>query len=90
MNNPQQFQKLGRIVGFVGFAGIAASNCIYDVQGGSRAVIFDRLQGVKSDVVGEGTHFLFHGCRSQSSLTSEASQRTYPPTQEPRTCKTCP
>ncbi|CAI8494711.1 Prohibitin-1, subunit of the prohibitin complex (Phb1p-Phb2p) [Hanseniaspora opuntiae] len=57
MNNPQQFQKLGRIVGFVGFAGIAASNCIYDVQGGSRAVIFDRLQGVKSDVVGEGTHF---------------------------------
>lgn len=31
---------------------------IYDVRGGSRAVIFDRLQGVKEGVVNEGTHFL--------------------------------
>jgi hypothetical protein len=31
---------------------------IYDVRGGTRAVIFDRLQGVKEDVVSEGTHFL--------------------------------
>lgn len=57
MNNPQQFQKLGRIAGILGLTGIAASNCIYDVQGGSRAIIFDRLQGVKPDVISEGTHF---------------------------------
>ena len=31
---------------------------IYDVRGGSRAVIFDRLSGVKETVVNEGTHFL--------------------------------
>ncbi|KAH0530887.1 hypothetical protein TsFJ059_005462 [Trichoderma semiorbis] len=31
---------------------------IYDVRGGTRAVIFDRLSGVKEDVVNEGTHFL--------------------------------
>ncbi|KAK4104504.1 hypothetical protein N658DRAFT_441976 [Parathielavia hyrcaniae] len=31
---------------------------IYDVKGGSRAVIFDRLSGVKDTVVNEGTHFL--------------------------------
>ncbi|KAL8800585.1 MAG: hypothetical protein Q9200_007201 [Gallowayella weberi] len=31
---------------------------IYDVKGGSRAVIFDRLKGVKEDVINEGTHFL--------------------------------
>lgn len=31
---------------------------MYDVDGGSRAVIFDRISGVKKDVVGEGTHFL--------------------------------
>ncbi|CAG8592971.1 10643_t:CDS:2 [Paraglomus occultum] len=31
---------------------------IYDVQGGHRAVIFDRLKGVKPNPVGEGTHFL--------------------------------
>ncbi|KAK6513536.1 Prohibitin-1, subunit of the prohibitin complex (Phb1p-Phb2p) [Arthrobotrys megalospora] len=31
---------------------------LYDVKGGSRAVIFDRLSGVKESVVNEGTHFL--------------------------------
>ncbi|KAI5923051.1 prohibitin-1 [Camillea tinctor] len=37
--------------------GIVQSS-IYDVKGGSRAVIFDRLQGVKESVISEGTHFL--------------------------------
>ncbi|KAF5092239.1 hypothetical protein D0Z00_004680 [Geotrichum galactomycetum] len=36
----------------------AAQNSLYDVKGGSRAVIFDRLSGVQQEVVGEGTHFL--------------------------------
>ncbi|ODV66482.1 hypothetical protein HYPBUDRAFT_6884 [Hyphopichia burtonii NRRL Y-1933] len=31
---------------------------IYDVEGGKRAVIFDRLKGVQPQVIGEGTHFL--------------------------------
>ncbi|KAI5301257.1 Prohibitin-1, subunit of the prohibitin complex (Phb1p-Phb2p) [Ascosphaera atra] len=31
---------------------------MYDVQGGSRAVIFDRIKGVQERVVNEGTHFL--------------------------------
>ncbi|KFX87673.1 hypothetical protein O988_05527 [Pseudogymnoascus sp. VKM F-3808] len=35
-----------------------AQASIYDVKGGSRAVIFDRLAGVKEQVAGEGTHFL--------------------------------
>ena len=34
------------------------NNAIYDVKGGTRAVIFDRLSGVQENVVGEGTHFL--------------------------------
>lgn len=40
----------------VGIAIVQAS--IYDVRGGSRAVIFDRLSGVKETVISEGTHFL--------------------------------
>lgn len=40
----------------VGFSFAQAS--IYDVKGGTRAVIFDRLSGVKDQVVNEGTHFL--------------------------------
>ncbi|KAK3327097.1 band 7 family-domain-containing protein [Cercophora scortea] len=35
-----------------------ASNAIYDVKGGSRAVIFDRISGVQERVIDEGTHFL--------------------------------
>ena len=31
---------------------------MYDVKGGQRAVIFDRLSGVKEQVINEGTHFL--------------------------------
>ncbi|KAI1389865.1 band 7 family-domain-containing protein [Hypoxylon trugodes] len=39
-------------------AGSFVQASIYDVRGGSRAVIFDRLQGVKENVINEGTHFL--------------------------------
>lgn len=38
-------------------AGVAQAS-LYDVKGGTRAVIFDRVSGVKEDVVNEGTHFL--------------------------------
>ncbi|KAK0619252.1 band 7 family-domain-containing protein [Immersiella caudata] len=34
------------------------SNSIYDVKGGTRAVIFNRYSGVQEEVVNEGTHFL--------------------------------
>lgn len=37
---------------------VLASQALYDVRGGTRAVIFDRLSGVKEEVVNEGTHFL--------------------------------
>ena len=40
----------------IGLSFVQAS--IYDVKGGTRAVIFDRLSGVKETVVNEGTHFL--------------------------------
>jgi prohibitin 1 len=30
---------------------------VFTVDGGHRAVIFDRFSGVKNQVVGEGTHF---------------------------------
>lgn len=42
----------------VGIAVSALQYSMYDVKGGSRAVIFDRLSGVQKQVVGEGTHFL--------------------------------
>ncbi|KAG9517461.1 prohibitin-1, partial [Aureobasidium melanogenum] len=39
--------------------GLSLANAsMYDVKGGTRAVIFDRLSGVKEGVMSEGTHFL--------------------------------
>lgn len=39
-------------------AGSVVQAAMYDVKGGTRAVIFDRLAGVKENVSNEGTHFL--------------------------------
>lgn len=47
--------KLG--VGLAISAGVVNS-ALYNVDGGQRAVIFDRFTGVKPFVIGEGTHFL--------------------------------
>ncbi|KAH3676087.1 hypothetical protein WICMUC_002384 [Wickerhamomyces mucosus] len=49
---------ISRIAIPAGIAISAAQYSIYDVKGGSRAVIFDRLSGVQQSVIGEGTHFL--------------------------------
>jgi prohibitin 1 len=38
--------------------GMVVQSSIYDVKGGTRAVIFDRISGVQEKVVNEGTHFL--------------------------------
>lgn len=47
--------KLG---GGLAAAGLVASTALYNVDGGQRAVIFDRFVGVKDKVVSEGTHLL--------------------------------
>lgn len=52
------FTKLGKIGIGLAAAGSVIPLVIYNVDGGHRAVIFDRFQGVKSTVIGEGTHFI--------------------------------
>ncbi|CAK7897658.1 prohibitin-1 [[Candida] anglica] len=49
---------LSKVAVPVGVAVTLGQSAMYDVQGGQRAVIFDRMNGVKDTVVGEGTHFL--------------------------------
>ncbi len=55
----QALTQLSRLAG-VGAAGLfTVSQCLYTVDGGERAVMFDQLRGgVRPDVSGEGTHFL--------------------------------
>ncbi|XP_039137803.1 prohibitin-1, mitochondrial-like [Dioscorea cayenensis subsp. rotundata] len=35
----------------------AAQNSLYNVEGGHRAIVFNRIQGIKDEVYPEGTHF---------------------------------
>eukprot|EP00020_Sapocribrum_chincoteaguense_P000500 CAMPEP_0170740130 /NCGR_PEP_ID=MMETSP0437-20130122/5522_1 /TAXON_ID=0 /ORGANISM="Sexangularia sp." /LENGTH=289 /DNA_ID=CAMNT_0011078615 /DNA_START=41 /DNA_END=910 /DNA_ORIENTATION=- len=43
----------------IGAAGIffAGANSLYNVEGGERAIVFNRFVGVKREIYGEGTHF---------------------------------
>lgn len=49
---------LSRIAIPAGVAFTLVQSAMYDVEGGKRAVIFDRLNGVQASVIGEGTHFV--------------------------------
>ncbi|OBA19171.1 hypothetical protein METBIDRAFT_33379 [Metschnikowia bicuspidata var. bicuspidata NRRL YB-4993] len=49
---------ISRIAVPAGLAITLAQLALYDVEGGKRAVIFDRLNGVQPGVIGEGTHFV--------------------------------
>lgn len=45
----------------VGGSAFVFTNCVYTVQPGHRAIMFDRLGGLKDDVIGEGAHFYIPG-----------------------------
>ena len=50
---------IGRASGALAVAGFTVSQCLYNVDGGERAVMFDSLRGgIMKDVRGEGTHFM--------------------------------
>ncbi|KAI9216504.1 band 7 family-domain-containing protein [Blastocladiella britannica] len=42
----------------LGASASLAQAAMFDVQGGQRALIFDRRNGIRDEVIGEGTHFL--------------------------------
>jgi len=50
--------RVGQIGIGLAVAGSVVNSALYNVDGGHRAVIFDRFAGVKQNVIGEGTHFL--------------------------------
>jgi len=54
----QALGALARIGAFVGIGATAVSSAMYDVDGGERAVMFDRFRGVLNDTSAEGTHFM--------------------------------
>ncbi|XP_076678983.1 prohibitin 1 [Andrena cerasifolii] len=53
----QFFNRLGQLGMGLAVTGAVINSALYNVDGGHRAVIFDRFVGIKNHVVGEGTHF---------------------------------
>lgn len=49
--------RIAQLGAAIGIGGFTVQECIFDVDGGQRAVIFDRVRGILPDAVGEGTHF---------------------------------
>eukprot|EP00475_Leptophrys_vorax_P004886 TRINITY_DN12929_c0_g1_i1.p1 TRINITY_DN12929_c0_g1~~TRINITY_DN12929_c0_g1_i1.p1 ORF type:complete len:296 (+),score=70.01 TRINITY_DN12929_c0_g1_i1:88-975(+) len=65
MENMQRFAGPARALSGLGALLIGAGslayvgyNSLYTVDGGHRAVIFNRISGVRDDVIGEGTHVI--------------------------------
>jgi len=56
--NPKNFGRGLAVLGAIAFVGYAATNSLYTVQGGERAIIFNRIQGVKNRIYSEGMHFM--------------------------------
>ncbi|KAL1315883.1 prohibitin-3, mitochondrial [Arachis hypogaea] len=50
--------NIGRAAFGLGTAAAIVNTSLYTVDGGQRAVLFDRFRGILDDTVGEGTHFL--------------------------------
>nr|QBH74214.1 prohibitin [Encarsia formosa] len=53
----QFFNRIGQLGLGVALVGGVVNSALYNVDGGHRAVIFDRFVGIKNAVTGEGTHF---------------------------------
>jgi len=51
------FRLATRLGGAAVAVGVIGEFCLYDVDGGKRAVIFDKISGLQDKVIGEGTHF---------------------------------
>jgi len=54
----QIFNRLGQLGVGLAIAGGVVNSALYNVDGGHRAVMFDRFRGVLPAVSGEGTHFM--------------------------------
>jgi prohibitin 2 len=49
---------LAKVAVIGGAAVYAAMNSLYNVEGGHRAIVFNRIEGIKDKVYPEGTHFM--------------------------------
>lgn len=51
------FNRVGQLGGAFLALGVVGTNFIFVVDGGERALIFDKFRGLRDKVYGEGMHF---------------------------------
>lgn len=78
--------KIGSLATLFGIGLVALNSSIYTVDPGERALIMDKLQGLKQNVYGQGYHLLIPGIqvliyaiwpRAQSFTIAVSSQSTF-------------
>jgi len=72
------FSSLGKLGVGIAVVGGVVQSALYNVDGGHRAVIFDRFRGVQEEVVGEGTHFLIPWVQKPIIFDVRARPRNVP------------
>lgn len=58
MGTSQALTNIARAAFGLGAVATVVNSTLYTVDGGQRAVLFDRFRGILDETVGEGTHFL--------------------------------
>ncbi|KAJ1339693.1 hypothetical protein BSLG_005726 [Batrachochytrium salamandrivorans] len=71
----------------LGILASGAQASMYNVEGGHRAVIFDRVRGVMPTPIGEGTHFLIPWLQRAIMFEVRTKPRTISTTTGSKTCK---
>ncbi|CAB4054670.1 PHB1 [Lepeophtheirus salmonis] len=74
----QLFNRIGQIGVGMALAGGVVNSALFNVEGGQRAVIFDRFSGIKETVVGEGTHFMIPWVQSPIIFDIRARPKNVP------------
>jgi len=72
------FGSLGKLGVGIAVVGGVVQSALYNVDGGHRAVIFDRFRGVQDIVSGEGTHFLIPWVQKPIIFDCRARPRNVP------------
>jgi len=74
----QLFTRLGQLGVGVAVAGSVVNSALFNVEGGHRAVMFDRFRGVLQEVVGEGTHFMIPWVQQPITFDIRARPKNVP------------
>mmetsp|Transcript_14360 Transcript_14360/g.28680 ORF Transcript_14360/g.28680 Transcript_14360/m.28680 type:complete len:280 (+) Transcript_14360:68-907(+) len=71
--------RLSTVAGGLAVGGFALNSCIYNVDGGERAVMFDMLRGgIRDDTRGEGTHLFIPGIQKPTIMDVRTRPREIP------------